>query len=55
VNPGTVLVGTPIGLTLAEGKTILATVQARLVDAQAAAYWGAKPRPSKLLGIVVDQ
>jgi hypothetical protein len=38
------LADSPIGLTLAEGKTILATVQARLVDAQAAAYCAARRR-----------
>jgi hypothetical protein len=32
----------PIGLTLAEGKTILAGLQARLVDAQAVGYCAAR-------------
>jgi hypothetical protein len=32
----------PIGLTLAEGKTILAAVQARLMEAQANAYCAAR-------------
>jgi hypothetical protein len=32
------LADSPIRLTLAEGKTILAIAQARLVEAQAAAY-----------------
>jgi hypothetical protein len=36
------LADSPIGLTLAEGKTILATLQARLVEAQADAYCAAR-------------
>jgi hypothetical protein len=36
------LADSPIGLTLGEGKTILAVVQARLVEAQAAAYCAAR-------------
>jgi hypothetical protein len=36
------LADSPIGLTLAEGKTILAALQARLVEAQAAAYCAAR-------------
>jgi hypothetical protein len=34
------LAGSPVGLTLAEGKTILAAAQVRLVEAQAAAPRG---------------
>jgi hypothetical protein len=36
------LADSPIGLTLAEGKTLLARLHALLVDAQAAAYCGAR-------------
>jgi hypothetical protein len=36
------LANSPIGLTLGEGKTILAVVQARLVETQAAAYCAAR-------------
>jgi hypothetical protein len=35
------LADSPVGLTLAEGKTILGVAQARLVEAQAAAFCAA--------------